>query len=145
MAETHKTILIAEDSPDDVFIIRRSLAKTGLPYQLRFVSDGEQAIDYLQRKPPYDNTDTFPRPSLLILDLNMPHANGFEVLEWLKSQSVLQRLPIVIHSSSNLESDQHRSSQLGAIAYFVKSGSPSDVGVMFKTIAANWLQLSIPP
>src|SRR5689334_2392437 len=121
MAQVGETILIAEDSDDEVFLLKRAFAKTCLPWQLRVVPNGQDAIDYLSRKPPYNDDTVFPIPSVVILDLKMPVLGGFEVLDWLNSQPMLSTLPVIIHTSSDQGSDLERAMQLGASAYFVKS------------------------
>jgi CheY-like chemotaxis protein len=140
MHEPQKTILIAEDNSDDAFFMRRAFSKTGLPHQLRFVPTGQAAVDYLQGKPPYDNTESFPTPSALVLDVRMPLSNGFEVLEWLKSQPAFHQLPVVVHTTSGLEADRAQAIKLGASAYYVK-GSPADLTAMFEAINEKWLKV----
>src|SRR3954468_19607895 len=96
-AMTKTTILIAEDSLDDIFCMRRALAKAGLPLQVRFVPNGQEAIDYLKGSPPYHDRETFPLPKAVVLDLKMPLRDGFEVLVWVKPQPALKHMPAVIH------------------------------------------------
>ena len=135
MPDTLKTVLIAEDNGDEVFLMRRAFSKTALPFQLRFVPNGQEAIDYLERKPPYNNSDTFPMPQAVVLDLNMPLVNGLEVLAWLKVHPTLSALPVVIHTSSALDSDRERAGRLGAHAYCVKGPMSDDLMDLFNTVA----------
>jgi len=134
MVEAPRTLLIADDSEDDKFLLRHAFARTGLPCQLRFVQDGQQAIDYLQRNPPYCDIRVFPIPSALILDLKMPHLDGFQVLEWLQSRPPFGHLLVLVHSGSDLEEDKLRAMQLGAAAYFVKSPRRRAREAMFHAI-----------
>jgi CheY-like chemotaxis protein len=138
MAES-KTILIAEDTPDEVFLMRRVFAQTGLRCELRFVSNGQEAIDYLERKPPYNEPAQSPLPSAIILDLKMPLLDGFEVLAWLKLQPTLSSIPTVVHTSSAMLRDRERAKRLGARDYFVKGTGLGDLMMMFNAVADRWL------
>src|SRR4051794_37121094 len=93
-----KTILVAEDDSNDVYLLKRAFLKAGLDVHFEFVQDGEQLIHYLKtssRKP--EN----PLPELLLLDIKMPKVNGFEVLEWIRRQPGLKRLLIIVLTSSD--------------------------------------------
>ena len=144
MAAAAKVILIAEDNPDEVFIMSRVFGRCGLPFELRFVANGQEAINYLERKPPYESAEKYPCPSVIVLDLKMPLVNGFEVLAWLKLQPELSRIPAVVHSSSAVREDRERAGQLGARDYYVKGSAPGELVTMFKTIAEKWLNGTAP-
>ena len=103
-----------------------------------FVKDGQEAIDYLQAKPSVANVTSPPFPTLLILDLNMPRLNGFEVLKWIRQQPGLQRLPVVILSSSGLEQDKQRAYALGADGYAIKPSEPSEMIKLAKCLQEYW-------
>src|SRR5215471_19867731 len=81
-----KCVLVAEDDPDDRFMLRRAWRKAKLPHRLMDVSDGEQVIRYLSGSPPFDDRTRHPMPDLLLLDLKMPKLNGFDVLTWIQSR-----------------------------------------------------------
>src|SRR5882757_1454690 len=134
MAHVPPIVLIAEDDPDEVFLLQRAFSTTGLSCELRFVSNGQQAIDYLSRKPPYDD-DTCQAPFAVVLDLNMPLVGGFEVLEWMNCHPTFKDLPVIIHTTSDLPSERQRAKQLGASAYIVKCPVASELGDLFTTIA----------
>src|SRR5439155_5314291 len=74
-----QTILLVEDNDDDVFIMQNTFRRSGIPNPLQVVSDGEQAIDYLKGTGPYSDREKYPLPVILLLDLNMPKKNGFEL------------------------------------------------------------------
>jgi CheY-like chemotaxis protein len=133
MVHVPPIVLIAENDRDEVFLLQRDFSKTGLPYELRFVSNGREAIDYLSHTPPYDD-HTCQTPFAVVLDLNMPIVDGFEVLEWMNCHPTFKDLPVIIHTTSDLPSDRQRAKQLGASAYIVKSLLASELGALFTTI-----------
>jgi len=130
-----RTLLVAEDNLDEIFLIRRALAKTDLPWQLRFVPNGQEMIDYLQRRPPYDNNDIYPPPAALVIDIGMPQVNGFEVLTWIQGHPALDRPPAVIHTSSLAETDREEAIRLGAAGYYIKCCPPTEIPKMLQRIA----------
>lgn len=113
-------ILLAEDDPNDVFFMKRALAKAEVNFPHQVVKDGQEALDYLAGAGEYNDRVEFPLPSLVLLDLKMPFVNGFDVLAWIRSQPALKELPVFILTSSAEERDRQRAAELGAMAYFVK-------------------------
>src|SRR5262245_44166098 len=81
MSQT-RTILIAEDNPDDAFLFRTAYTLGALEHNIHFVHDGDQVLKYLQGLPPYTSPKAFPEPDLLVLDLKMPLMDGWEVIKW---------------------------------------------------------------
>ncbi|HWH68561.1 MAG TPA: response regulator [Candidatus Sulfotelmatobacter sp.] len=120
-------ILVAEDDPDDLFLLMRALVKSGITIPAHFVHDGREVIDYLLGEPPYQDRTAYPLPSLLLLDLMMPRLNGFEVLTWLQLQPGLRRLPVVVLSGSDRQPDIDRAHALGASVYVVKPQDPAQL------------------
>lgn len=113
-------VLLAEDSEHEVRAVRRVWEKLCFESKMRVVQDGQECLDYLRRRGKFSDPAASPRPRLLLLDLNMPKLDGFQVLSQLKSDPDLKFLPVVVLSSSNLETDVERSYDLGAAAYIVK-------------------------
>ncbi len=113
-------ILLVEDNEDDVFFMRRALQKAGVELPLQIVMDGQQALDYLAGKDAYGDRGRFPIPNLIFLDLKLPYVHGFGVLSWLRSQTSLQDLPVVVLTSSPEDRDRQKAQELGAKAYLVK-------------------------
>lgn len=122
-----KNILYAEDDPNDVIIFNMAFKRAMLPAVLHTVDDGQAAVDWLSGKGEYSEREKFPLPDILILDLKMPKKNGFEVLEWVRSQQGFEKLLVLILSSSDVPGDAERAYQLGATTYFVKSTTFQDV------------------
>jgi CheY-like chemotaxis protein len=132
-------VLAAEDEETDRFILRLACEQAGLANPLVLVRDGEEALAYLQGRPPYEDRARHPLPALLVLDLKMPRRTGFEVLEWLATRPELARLPAVMLSSSPDESDMATARRLGAREYFVKPHSLSEFVAIIRSVRERWL------
>ena len=113
-------MLVAEDRDEDVEILKLAFQKAQVNEPLHFVSNGEEAIEYLTGAGRFANRAEYPLPRVLLLDLKMPLKGGFEVLEWLRLQPGLRRLLVVIFTSSELPEDVNRAFDLGANSYLVK-------------------------
>jgi chemotaxis family two-component system response regulator Rcp1 len=98
-------VLVAEDNPTDVMIMREALASAKVRIELHVVSDGVQALEFLRRMGAHAQA---PRPDLILLDLNMPRKNGHEVLAELKADESLRRIPVVMLTTSQAEEDVAR-------------------------------------
>lgn len=110
-------ILLVEDDPGDVLITREAFAENKVRNHLSVVSDGEAAMSFLRRDGEFAAA---PRPDLILLDLNLPRKAGHEVLAEVKSDADLQRIPVVILTTSDAEEDILRSYDLHANAYVTK-------------------------
>ena len=110
-------ILLVEDNPADVLLAREALGEAELPSTVHVVEDGASAISFLQRQGPYAKA---PRPTLILLDLNLPRKSGREVLAEIKLDPGLRSIPVVILTTSNAEDDIRRSYDLHANCYIVK-------------------------
>jgi CheY-like chemotaxis protein len=110
-------VLLVEDDPGDVLITKEAFAENKVRNQLSVVSDGVNALQFLRREGGYADA---PRPDLILLDLNLPRMDGHEVLAKIKSDSDLQRIPVVVLTTSDAEEDVLRSYDLHANAYVTK-------------------------
>jgi CheY-like chemotaxis protein len=110
-------ILLVEDDPGDVMLIRESFADHKVGNALSVVSDGVEALAYLRREGKYADRAT---PDLIVLDLNLPRKNGNEVLAEIKTDPELSMIPVVVLTTSEAEEDIRRSYQLHANAYITK-------------------------
>ena len=138
------TVLLAEDDPDDVLLTQLAFEKACLVNPLQVVRDGEEAITYLKGEGQYADRQRFPLPILLLLDLKMPKATGFEVLEWLATQSGLATLPVAIMTSSDHDPDAARAYELGADSYLTKPPDPAALLALVQRLHAPWLILNQP-
>lgn len=135
-------ILLAEDDPNDTLLIKRAFQMAGLGEILKSVRDGEEAINYLRGVDEYADRSRFPLPFLLLLDLKMPATDGFEVLQWLHSQSDFRRLLVVVLTSSNLQADVDRAYDLGANSYLVKPVEFNEMVNMIRRFEAYWAEIN---
>ena len=142
---THYTILLVEDDPNDVFLIQRAFRKANLANPVQVMKDGEAAVLYLSGQEPYADRDRYPLPILMLLDLKLPRRSGLEVLEWLKQQPKLKRLPVVVLTSSREHTDLNRAYDLGANSYLVKPVAFDSLLHMVQTLNQYWLIINESP
>ena len=99
--------------------------------------DGTEVIRYLRGDGVYSDRAQFPFPSLLLLDINMPGASGLDVLQWLKGESRLPQLPVVMLTSSAASCDVHEATRLGVKGYLVKPLNPAEWVFKVKTVTSQ--------
>jgi CheY-like chemotaxis protein len=142
---TDQFILLAEDDPNDVMLIQRAFQKAGMRHLLKVVRDGDEAIAYLRGENGFADRERFPKPFLLLLDLKMPGADGFEVLRWVRADAESKRLLVVVLTSSNLQADVDRAYDLGANSYLVKPVSFDEMVNMIQRFEAYWTEINRMP
>ena len=121
-------ILLVEDNPGDVRLTQEALAEAKMANRLHIARDGVQAISFLRKQDPYQDV---PRPGLVLLDLNLPLKSGLEVLEIIKHDPDLKRIPVVILTSSKADEDIARSYGSHANCYITK---PVDLTKFFNVV-----------
>ena len=114
------TILMAEDDPDDRFLVEEAVLQLGGGAELRFVEDGEELMRYLRRSGNYADPLLSPRPSLILLDLNMPKKDGRKALVEIKGDPGLQGIPVAIWTTSSEREDRIHCQKAGAEVYVTK-------------------------
>jgi CheY-like chemotaxis protein len=140
-----KTVLLAEDSEDDIFAMKMACKRTGIPHNLQVVTDGNMAVDYLSGTGRYKDRAQYPMPDVIFLDIKMPKRDGHEVLAWIRSQPDLKELPVVMITGSMLKADVDRAYQLGVTSYLQKVASPAEFGQAVRVILKYWLELNVTP
>ncbi len=145
MTDKLYTILLVEDDSNDVLLIQRAFRKSDVANPIQVVGDGEEAIAYLRGRDPYADRERTPLPVLLLLDLKLPRKSGFEVLEWLRQQPGLKRLPVVVLTSSGETPDINRAYDLGANSYLVKPVRFEGLLRMVQTLDLYWLIINEKP
>jgi CheY-like chemotaxis protein len=124
-------ILLAEDDDNDVLFMQLAFKKAGVPNPLFTVHDGDEAIDYLEGNGKFADRTKYPLPCLLLTDLKMPKANGFDLLRWLQKQPDLAHIPAIVLSSSDQPKDRQLALDLGAKEYWVK---PTQIQVLMQLV-----------
>jgi CheY-like chemotaxis protein len=133
------TILIADDDPDDQRLTSEALAGSGPLRDIRFVSDGEELLDYLRHRGKYADATSAPRPGLILLDLNLPRKDGGEALREIKQDPALRLIPVTVLTVSNAETDIHRVYDLGANSYLCKPRSYTGLVDAMRSWSRFWL------
>ena len=134
------TVLHIDDDPNDTELLRAATRKVGAPFILHNVEDGEQAIAYLSGRGIYADRSRYDIPSVILLDLKMPRATGFEILKWIRSHPELGNLPVIVLSGSELEDDVQRAYQIGANSYHVKPIGFEALVRLVRTINSDWIE-----
>jgi CheY-like chemotaxis protein len=142
---TANTVLLVEDNPSDIFIVQRTFQKLKVEGSIQIAADGDEAIAYLSGSGKYSDREQFPLPAIVLLDLKLPRRSGFEVLEWLKAQPILARLPVVVFTSSKQASDINQAYDRGASSYLVKTVNPRDSEELGRLIYHYWLSYNQKP
>ena len=134
------TILLAEDDPDDRMVVQEAFDENNWANPLHFVEDGEELLDYLRQRGRYASGASSPRPSLILLDLNMPKKNGREALQEIKTDPALRQIPVVVLTTSKAESDISCSYDLGVNSYITKPAEFSSLVATINGLREYWFE-----
>lgn len=145
MNNVNSEILLVEDNPDDVFLLNRAFRRANIANSIQVIEDGEAAVQYLSGQGTYADRQLYPLPILMLLDLKLPRRSGHEVLEWLRQQPGLKRLPVVVLTSSQQDIDIDRAYDLGANSYLVKPVGFDALIEMVKNLNVYWITLNKKP
>jgi chemotaxis family two-component system response regulator Rcp1 len=129
-------ILVVEDNPGDLYLIRASLSLGEIPKQLSVVTNGEEALEFLSRSGEYHDA---PQPDLILLDLNLPKVDGREVLERIKADPEWRHIPVVVLSTSTSESDVAGAYENHANCYLAKPHGVDEYLDIVHEIESYWL------
>ena len=140
------TILMADDDEEDRMMTKEAWEESRLANDLRFVEDGEELMQYLERQGKYADPAASPRPGLILLDLNMPKKDGREALEEIKAAEDLRRIPVVVLTTSKAEEDIHRSYDVGASSYITKPVTFEGLVQIVRQLDGYWFEMvKLPP
>ncbi len=134
-------IVIAEDNEDDYLLTKLAFEENKILNPLYWVKDGQELLDYLQRKGEYNDDIKYPFPQLILLDLNMPRMNGKTALGLIKADPVLKRIPVIVLTTSAADEDILQSYDLGVSSYIRKPAENSDFVEMIRQFKTYWLDL----
>jgi len=137
-------ILMAEDNEHDIIAARRAWKKNKIANPLHIVNDGEACLDYLHQRGAFSEPGSAPPPGILLLDLNMPKMDGLTVLQRIRADKMLRRLPIIVLTTSQLEEDRAKSYELGANAYIKKPIGFESFSDAVKIINHFWELAELP-
>ncbi|NQU64297.1 MAG: response regulator [SAR324 cluster bacterium] len=135
-------ILLVEDEQDHAELIMRALKEDGaIINEIFWVKNGQEAIDFISHEGSY-NAENAPRPSLILLDVQLPRKNGFEVLQELKSEENYKDIPVVMLTTTSNSSDVEKALKLGANDYIVKPIQFQDFFTKVKGLGHYWALIS---
>lgn len=133
-----KPILQVEDDANDVFLLQHAMTKAGVANPIQVVTDGRQAIDYLNGIGKFGDREKYPLPCLVLLDLKLPHVMGLNVLKWIRQQPG-DALVVIMLTASGEDEDVKTAYRLGANAFLTKPSKASALEEMAKAIKDFWL------
>lgn len=140
-------ILMADDDDDDRLLALDALAEARLDGDLHFVENGEDLLDYLHHRGKYKSPVAAPRPGLILLDLNMPRKDGREALREIKADPELRRIPIVVLTTSQADTDIGAIYELGANSFISKPFQFEALVAVMRVLGQYWfktVQLPVP-
>lgn len=139
------TVLLVDDNPDDCEIVKEAWNEIPVGQELRCVNDGTELLDYLYRRGLFSRRECAPRPSVILLDLNMPHMTGEEVLIEIKKDPSLACIPIVVLTTSNAPKDICYTAAMGVNGYMQKPNSYTGYLRMFTNLRKHWAEVREQP
>jgi CheY-like chemotaxis protein len=138
-------ILLVEDQPTDVLLLRRAFSRANAATVLQTVEDGDAAVAYLSGEGEYADRRKHPFPHLLLLDLKLPRRSGLEVLDWVRQHAEFHRLPAVMLTSSSEIDDVNQAYDLGVNSYLSKPTAFEDLIRLVQTIDDYWVRWNLCP
>ena len=133
-----KTILVVEDTEDDVFFLKRALKSAAIANPVQVVEDGQKAIQYLSGDGVYADRTAYPLPFLVLLDLKLPYVMGLDVLRWIRARREFDKMLVAVLTSSQQDQDLTETTRLGGNFYFVKPPSSQKLSELVQKLATSW-------
>lgn len=140
MQDAPITVLLVEDEPAHAEIVRRNFELIKIDNTLKYVSDGQTALDYLYHNGMFSDPASSPRPGLILLDLRLPKVDGLQVLKTVKGDPNLKNIPVVILSTSSSETDISMAYANNANSYLVKPVDFTQFTELLNTLGFYWMQ-----
>jgi CheY-like chemotaxis protein len=132
-------VLHVDDDPNDTELLQAATRNAGVQFDLRSVEDGDQAMAYLAGTGVFADRRRYPLPAMVLLDLKMPRATGFELLRWIRRHPTLGQTVVVVLSGSELQDDKRLAYETGANSYEVKPLEFDALVRIVKRISSEWL------
>ncbi len=145
MIHTHGVILLVEDNLDHAELVRRGFAHHAMAVHLYHLEDGASALDYLFQRGAYADPDSSPRPAIILLDLRLPRVDGLTVLQTIKAAPELNRIPVIILTTSQAEADVARAYDAHANSYLVKPVEFPEFVNLVRELGCYWLEWNTDP
>ena len=140
-----RPILLVEDDENDILFFKRAVKHAAVTHPLHAVRDGREAIAYLSGGAGFEDRSQFPFPCLVVLDLNLPHQNGMEVLQWIRGVGFHPEVPVVMLTSSEAEQDMRDAYRFGANSYLIKPSQPEDLVEVVRALKRYWFDFNRVP
>ena len=138
-------ILMVDDDEDDRMLAEEAFSEVGVPCPLEFVGDGDELLDYLLSRGRFAGRGRAVRPSIILLDLNMPRRDGREALAAIKAHPELRRIPVIVLTTSQRPADVRQSYELGASTYIVKPANFEGLINMVQRLVLYWFGIAAIP
>jgi CheY-like chemotaxis protein len=138
-------ILLVEDNPAHAELVFRSFENNRVANKIYHVADGEEALNFLFRREPYQNPETSPRPHVILLDLRLPKIDGLEVLKEIKNTKDIKRIPVVVLTTSQAEIDASKAYDYHANSYLVKPLDFENFNKLMEELQFYWLAWNYNP
>jgi CheY-like chemotaxis protein len=144
MAGEEGAILLAEDRVDDVPLIEEAFQRARIPNRLLVLRSGKDVIDYLDGHGQYGDRARWPIPSLLLLDLEPPQLDAFEVLQWMRKQAAFDRVIAVVLTVGHETQNVDRAYEVGANSFLAKPKNLDTLAEVCLSVVDFWLKHNIP-
>jgi len=143
--EILRTILLVEDETTDAMLLLRGFQKAEVLNPVVHLTNGDEALAYLAGIREYANRTQYPLPALILLDLKLPGMTGIQLLQWMRVQGEIRRIPVVVLTNDDNPDTIDAAYDLGANSYLVKPGNSADIARMVQAIQRYWVKLNEPP
>jgi CheY-like chemotaxis protein len=139
------TILLVEDETTDATLVQRAFAKAKVMNPIVHLKNGDEALAYLAGVGKYSDRIKHQVPALILLDLKMPGMTGLQLLQWMRTNREVRRIPVVVLTTDEAPSTINAAYDLGANSYLVKPGDPEEVMRLVETVQRYWMELNQQP
>jgi CheY-like chemotaxis protein len=143
--EILRTILPVEDESSDAALLLRGFEKAKVLNPIIHLTNGDEALGYLAGVRQYADRRKYPLPALILLDLKLPGMTGIQLLQWMRVQGEIKRIPVVVLTSNDDPDTINAAYDLGANSYLVKPGNNAEIARMVEAIQRYWVKLNEPP